>query len=301
MKSEFYRVDGILSEVKCQQLFGDRKVNIQDNQLDLCIGEEFLNACKELKTKPKPLFLEKLFVEEVPLMFCYPQSEQNIPPVFFIHDFEEKKEDHFNDALKLAQEGFFVILADLPLHGERKTKDFDIQFVFDTNPLNRFKKKISIIKKMIEEFKIILNHIKKGPHKISEFIGIIGFSLGANAALMAAISISSIKAVISISPIIDILKQLGLETLNTEEIQSINKHDPIDFCHQVYPAALLLLSGLSDKQINILKMKELDKKLIQIYQKSPEHYGYKSYPGIGHFIAPMMLKKSSLWFKRFLQ
>ena len=58
-------------------------------------------------------------INNVPVAFCYKESDKPLPVVFLLHGHSSCKNNQLANAIKFAQEGFFTVLMDALYHGER--------------------------------------------------------------------------------------------------------------------------------------------------------------------------------------
>lgn len=115
--------------------------------------------------------IEKVYVEDIPMLIVGKQDMNNVPlPGFiFLHGFTSAKEHNLHYAYLLAEKGFRVFLPEAYLHGEREDGD-------TKNLSSSFWK---IIVASIKELHMIKKYITEHGLAIHDCIGLGGTSMGA--------------------------------------------------------------------------------------------------------------------------
>ena len=238
--------------------------------------------------------------ENIPVLFYYPEGVENVPVVFCMHGYSCSKYENENIGAKLAEEGFFAVLPDARMHGERGISDFPEKF----DNTNFFRNFFNVVKETAEDVTRIIDYLKDIKEADIGRVGITGISMGGHTAFMAAAYDKRIKAV---APIIGTPDWTGLFDFHPnltrpdgEFLDYIMQFDPLTHYENFYPAALLVQNGVEDDTVPITGARCLDEKLKGLYKDIPERYRLIKYPETGHEVVQNMIDEAVNWFRRYL-
>ncbi|WP_159886881.1 alpha/beta hydrolase family protein [Paenibacillus puerhi] len=242
---------------------------------------------------------ETITDRHIPTLFCYPPGVRNAPLVFFMHGFTGSKMGDVGYGIRLAEEGFFAVLIDARMHGERKPDRFDEIF----QPGDNFKKScFEMVCGNVEDIRTIMDALQEDPRIDPERIGITGISMGGFTSFMLACEDKRVKALAPLiaSPAWDVLA-------SSEELQNdrafnerVALKDALLNYQKLKPAALLVQNGVKDDIIPITGTRRLHEKMVELYADMEERYAYIEYEDAEHKITEEMFERVIRWFHTFL-
>ena len=159
--------------------FLDTRVSNVVDPYEVKIGLEFLRLASEHKSNDVKLFLEHHIVtdEKIPVLYCYPKSDKPLPVVIFAHGMFGDKVIDLHRGIRLAQEGFFVVLADARLHGERIVDNYT-EYFYENDKVTNCKKFLKVIKGTSEDISKVIDNLKDDSRVDLNRIGMSGISMG---------------------------------------------------------------------------------------------------------------------------
>ena len=238
--------------------------------------------------------------ENIPVLFYYPEGAENIPVVICMHGYYCSKHEIENIGARLAEEGFFAVLPDARMHGERSIPDFSEKF----DNTNFFKNFFNVVKETAEDVTRIIDYLRDIKEADIGRVGITGISMGGHIAFMATAYDNRIKAA---APIIGTPDWTGLIDSHPnftrpegEFLDYIMQFEPLTHYENFYPSALLIQNGVRDVTVPITGARRLVDKLKGLYKDIPEKYLLIEYPETGHEVTQNMIVEAVNWFRRYL-
>lgn len=234
----------------------------------------------------------------VPAVMLYQPGLVQAPLVFFMHGYTGSKMGDIAYGVRLAEEGFFTVLIDARLHGERKPADFEALFgepdAFKTTCFD-------MVCGNVEDIQAIIDDLQGDTRVDTQRIGITGISMGGFTSFMLALQDDRIKALAPMiaSPTWDVL-------LSSEELQGdsefnlrLREADALLHVERLLPMALLVQNGVEDQVIPIQGARDLDTTIRRI-APDKEDYQYIEYEGTGHIVPPEMFEAVVAWLHKYL-
>ncbi|MHB1484130.1 MAG: alpha/beta hydrolase family protein [Saccharofermentanales bacterium] len=238
--------------------------------------------------------------ESIPVLFYYSEGAENAPIVFCMHGYCCSKHANERIGVKFAEAGFFAVLPDARMHGERSMSDFSEKF----DNTNFFRNFFNVVKETVEDVTRIIDYLKDIKEVDTGRVGITGMSMGGHTAFMAALYDKRIKAA---APIIGTPDWTGLFDFHPnlirpegEFLDYVMQFDPLTHYENLYPTALLIQNGVKDDIVPIAGARRLDDKLKRLYKSIPEKYILIEYPEAGHEVTQCMIDAAVDWFRRYL-
>jgi len=294
------------SEINCKsQIEGITAVEIKTskacNESRISLAAEFARHAKMQKTNDIPLTLEHTILteENIPVLFLIPKSDKKLPVVFLCHGAYSNKTNQLGNGIRIAEQGFFTILVDMRMHGERRPADFDDKFSAGQMENNFF----HILKETSDDIIRLIDYIQNDSRIDPTRIGMTGFSMGGFITFMTIQRDKrvSVAGPIAGSPDWDVMRiRPDFSQITEETTKFIDKYNPISDYKSFAHAALLVQNGDADESVPITGSRNLDAKIKEYYRDNPERYQFYEYPGLPHEVDPLMMVRLIEWFKKFL-
>jgi pimeloyl-ACP methyl ester carboxylesterase len=221
----------------------------------------------------------------IPVLACYVPGRESGPLVFLQHGYTGCKEMDLQFGMRIAQEGYFVVLPDARLHGERRPPDF--QQIFESDFYNRF---VDVIEGTVQDITQLIDYFGR------DEAGLAGISMGGFITFLAAVREPRLKAVV---PIIGSPKLLpGPDT--PADQPGLDRFDVIPEAEKIRPKAILVLNGMKDEIVRPDGVMQMDPVLRDLYRDIPERYELVLFENVGHEVTEEMKQRTVDWFKKHL-
>jgi dienelactone hydrolase len=237
----------------------------------------------------------------IPVINLIPdQPTANLPLIFLVHGFETSKEKVIRYGIHFASHGFYTVMMDLPDHGERMIPGFFEKYLDFENSPEIWINRLSLMKKSVEELRLIVDHYHSLTEIDSSRIGMTGISMGGTIVLLESYSDPRIKA---ISPLLSIVgfDQSQEKYLSGKDKQLVKSLDPLFVYDKKPDAAVLLQFGEKDKITEKPSLSEFDKNMKSFFKEEPERYGLIKHKDMGHDVNSDMINNAVMWFEKFLK
>jgi uncharacterized protein len=240
---------------------------------------------------------------KIPVINLMPDNGYKLPMILFIHGFDTSKEKVLRYGIHFAVSGYFTVLIDLPDHGDRVVPDFDELYDLEKNRNVSWFNRLILMKKSLDEIKIIIDHYSALLEIDNSRIGMSGISMGGTITFLAAFYDQRIKV---IAPFLSILGYESMagkndkDTMEKEKLKIIRSMDPLYVCDVKTNTAILAQFGANDKITERPILNEFENKLRVLYKECPERLNFIKHNDIGHDVSPNMIKNAVKWFEKFL-
>lgn len=184
-----------------------------------------------------------------------------------LHGLGGAKEDLLEDMERLAGAGFLVVAFDAPGHGARFSQALMERL---DDPLEQDEAFLDAVKGTARDVSLVVDELGDRGWLPEGRAGVVGFSLGGFAALLARVSDPRLDVVVSIS---------GSPAWDLDE-----EHSPLAHPERFYPAAVLLLNGELDDVVDPLPSRALVTELSRRYGPNAARVQRVSYPDSGHLL-----------------
>ncbi|MFO7730892.1 MAG: alpha/beta hydrolase [Spirochaetia bacterium] len=256
------------------------------------------------------LTLHSTKIHSIPVLEMYPSIEQQpslapLPLVIVFHGFDSSKERKLQNALAIAQQGFFVVIPDAVRHGEREDSSFaalsysqKAEYLFD------------IVNDTAAEIDSIVQHYSQSSIVDNRRCGLEGTSMGGMIVYeyLAKYGREGIRAAVSIistpdfGSIIDNSKLQNPEFYRSYPQSKINRvkdSQPLPQAMKLKDFPLLLLNSEDDSIIPILPVRTFHSALKHQYTDARQ-LRIKTFHDTGHQTTQSMIRESAEWFRRWL-
>ena len=256
------------------------------------------------------LTLHSTKIHSIPVLELYPALEQHssirpLPLVIVFHGFDSSKERKLQNALAIAQQGFFVVMPDAVRHGEREDSNFAaLTYIQKAESL------FDIVSETAAEIDSIVQHYSQSSIVDSSRCGLEGTSMGGMIVYeyLANYGRERIGAAVSIistpdfGSIIDNSKLQNPEFYHSYPQSKINRvkdSQPLPQVLKLKDFPLLLLNSEDDTIIPILPVRTFQTALKHQYTDARQ-LRIKTYHDTGHQTTQSMIRESAKWFRRWL-
>jgi len=272
-----------------------------EDEVDIAI--ECLKQAIIHKNNVQELHMEHSLLtdKEIPALSFYHDCDKKLPVVLCIHGLSSSKTATIQGAIQLAQEGYYAIVIDAALHGERKaenttTLDMNLDHNFAVNFIDALKETAQDVSLIIDSF---------SEHNIADGsrIGVTGNSMGGFITFLAGTYDKRISAIAPLVATPDwsiLLDHPSAEALSYEEKQSIIKDDPIHNYAKLKHTAVLVQNNTDDPVVNVQGARNIVPKLETLFFDTPERYSYIEYNQSGHNVSAEMFSNVIDWFNTFV-
>ena len=250
--------------------------------------------------------------DPVPAIAVYPKDAARLPLVFLFHWFRGSKEVMEPWARDLAPKGFFVVVPDLHLHGERSVKGF-----FARPDLPDLGEEFAVfvhqssIAHSARDFPYLLDGLRGRGEVDLARVGVGGFSMGAGLGMVLAWQEKRLGAVVSLAGACDYWwdvtkvppgpkqdeKRAGYSERVRRLVASI---DPWTRTDRFAPTPLLMANGRKDGYIDIESVRRFAEKVKPHYAAAPDRFRSLE-EDVGHECTDSMRRAADEWFVRFLK
>lgn len=249
------------------------------------------------------IIINKLNINDIPVIVCYKKDSENLPVIIFSHGFRGSKEDFLDDMNIYAKNNLFTISIDNRGHGERKEKHFS-EYAFKNAKLNILKVR-KLINETAKDIPEVINYLEKNHHVDAGRIGMSGISMGGFTTFRALTLETRIKiaSLFISSPIWDELPKTNKKPLiDTIELRKKLKeyskeNAPVNFIEKFYDKKILLQLGKDDKHIDIEKVRRFVNK---VNKHNSDIITIIEYENVAHEVTAEMKRKALDWIKKVL-
>jgi len=238
-----------------------------------------------------------------PLLALVPENGrlERLPLVLLAHGFESSKEKMLRYGIRFAAAGFFTVLMDAPLHGERyEAAEFRKRFEFGPDPRRSWVNRLEIMGVFLEEVLRLIKHYVGDPRVDPDKIGVAGISMGGTVSLLAAAKDPRVKAAVAFVPVVDfesanpVIKQMKIPPAVLGTIRAL---DPVHVIQKAPEGAILIQCGAEDGIVGVEGARNLDAVLRDYYSGNPGKYRYVEYAGVGHDVTLPMADDAVKWMR----
>lgn len=225
------------------------------------------------------------------------------PLVVFLHGWSARKEYQIRSLYVLADRDFFVVAPDLPMHGERKNRDFE------GSP----EVILEIIQRTIQDVNSLFEYYKNDERVDVGHFGITGASLGGIISyIYISLNKNKLKAAVPLIAIPEFTKIVSFmdrdiihnilrlrEKPNMNALQKISDNFQQPKLEELCGVPILMLNGTEDPLIPINEVRKSYKKLKEIC-KGKSLVELIEYPNTGHTVNWEMSLEIANWFEKYL-
>ena len=262
----------------------------------------FLEALKQSvlhKSKSTNILLEYgiYATKEIPALCMYQENAHELPLVLVIHGYTGDKITVIQAGLHLAQAGFFVVLPDARLHGERRPPNFEKRF--DAGFAKTF---LQVLRGTSADISSLIDHFLGDSRADVMRTGVAGISMGGFAGFLAATQEPRIKVAAPIisSPDFTMLgKHPDLPPVDEKTADSLSRYSPLTNYEKLQRTSLLVQNGAKDKIVSVDGPRKLDAVLTKP-GNTPKAYRYIEYADAGHEVTDGMIEHAVKWFTKYL-
>ena len=235
--------------------------------------------------------------------------EQKIPVIILQHGLFGTKERNILMGLELAKEGFFVILPEASMHGERYSESL-IQLLRE-HPINSI---MNVLLETKDDIIRLLDELKDLIDIQISKVGITGVSMGGLLTYMVGMADPRIQAmapIIGSSRYLDIFRyssinrELGIPesviqtiTIPTSIHEALESLDPVYHPEKLLLRPLLHQFGEQDTIIPVNLCLQTADAIQEAYRDAPERFQSIGHPNVGHELTPNMVKRTVEFFKK---
>lgn len=271
---------------------------------ELKLGTEFLRQYLENKTNDVELILEHDIVanDQIPVLYCYPKSDKPLPVVIFAHGMFGDKIIDLHRGIVLAQEGYFVVLADARLHGERIVENYN-QYFYENDKVVNCKKFLQVIKGTSEDISKVIDNLKDDLRVDLNRIGMSGISMGGYVTFLTLANDDRIKVaapMLSSPEWVFNTEKIEQDEYDEELKEIIRINNPINNYKRIASIPIIMQNAIEDPTISINGVRQLVQTLNKEYPESKQKYSLIEYPNIGHEVPDIMIDRIIQWFKEYL-
>ena len=270
---------------------------------DLDIALECLKQAITNKSDEQTIHLEHraLTAAQIPAITFYAESNEKLPVAICIHGLNSSKTQSIQSAIQLAQEGYYTIIIDAAMHGERSLED---PALLDMNMDKEFASNfLYVLKTTANDLSTIIDELVNIPLVDSTRIGVTGTSMGGFITFHAATFEHRISAIAPLVATPDwglLFEHTSAADFDSEKKISIAATDPLHNYQKMAKTAILVQNNTEDPVVDVRGSRNLDKKLKPLFFATPERYSYIEYNQSGHNVSPEMFHNVIEWFNKFV-
>jgi dienelactone hydrolase len=238
----------------------------------------------------------------IPVLCLYPQVEEGgrLPLILFAHGFEQSKEKIIRHGLRLASAGFFTLMPDAPLHGERYIpSEFRERFTADPHSPRTWMNRLYLVRAYLGECRFLLDLYRRDARINPARTGMAGMSMGGAVTLLACAAYPALSAGVAFVPALDYenLEDPGLVKGVSGDVRArFREFDPLYAITEAPRASLFIQVGAKDTVTGTAGARKLDARLSRFYGPDPSRYRFKEYSDMGHAVSPAMMRDAAAWF-----
>jgi dienelactone hydrolase len=238
----------------------------------------------------------------IPVLCLYPQVEEGgrLPLILFAHGFEQSKEKIIRHGLRLASAGFFTLMPDAPLHGERYIpSEFRERFTADPHSPRTWMNRLYLVRAYLGECRFLLDLYRRDARINPARTGMAGMSMGGAVTLLACAADPALSAGVAFVPALDYenLEDPGLVKGVSGDVRArFREFDPLYAITEAPRASLFIQVGAKDTVTGTAGARKLDARLSRFYGPDPSRYRFKEYSDMGHAVSPAMMRDAAAWF-----
>jgi pimeloyl-ACP methyl ester carboxylesterase len=271
------------------------------------------------------IITENYRIGEVPLIILAQEGAERCPIVLYLHGLTSDKRDGLRLGYELAEQGFFVVSLDAPLHGERTGQKVDDAWVPEggyTYPpdtgLDLFFQMYEAIVQVAKDIDALIEHLASDGRVDISRIGMTGFSMGAFATFYVAANNPHIQAAVPMAGIPAFgarWEDVVLEASSyerwaraMEDVQGetdrrtafVRQIDPFDRLREFCPKPLMMIQGDLDTDCPKKYAVDLYRQMKPLYARHSERLRLNIQDGAGHELTKAMREDTCAWFLRYL-
>jgi dipeptidyl aminopeptidase/acylaminoacyl peptidase len=250
---------------------------------------------------------KELRLGEVPALMVR-RGRGRKPAVVYIHGAFLWKEFNLTFLLRLADRGLMVLSIDAARHGKRKVfvaKEYMTLFADANRRLP--KTMLQIFVETARDIPSVLDYLET--EEEVDHVGLIGYSMGGFISILSAALDKRVRAVATFGAGGDwrllferssFPRLMGFpeecSNLDEEDLNMIEKWDPLNRAEEIPPCAVLLINGVDDTIVPPICAENLFTALRPLYRSSPKRLRLVKYP-CGHEVLPEMEAEASRWMR----
>jgi dienelactone hydrolase len=246
---------------------------------------------------------ETVLESGIPVLCAYPDGAggARLPLILFAHGFENSKEKVLKYGIRFAERGFFTVMMDAPMHGERRnSRLFRERYGRQESRGAAWSNRLILMKEYLSEILAILDFFRADGRIDADRTGVAGISMGGTIALLAASRDSRIGSVVSFVPVLDFENVPELRDLRRDypvELDESREYDPIYLFDRAPASGICVLCGEEDEVVGSKGARKLDGILARLYSERPSAYLFREYPGTGHAVSAQMADDAIEWLR----
>lgn len=277
------------------------KGSAEKGELDIAI--ECLKQAIACKNENQTIHMEHttLADKEIPALCFYPDHTGKLPVAICIHGLGSSKLTTIQGAIQLAQKGYYAIIIDAAMHGERKLEN---PLTLNMNLDEKFSENfIRVLKETAQDISLIIDNLPELQIADWSRIGLTGNSMGGFIAFLAATYDKRISAIAPLLATPDwniLFEHPSATAVSEQEKNSIIKDDPIHNYTKLKNSAILIQNNTDDPIVNIQGVRNINPKLKELFFECPERYSYIEYNQSGHNVTAEMFNNVIDWFNTFV-
>lgn len=249
------------------------------------------------------LTIKTIELAGIPCLYVKPNLTFNkVPTVIYYHGWSSNKENNLFLGKILAFHGYRVILPDAMHHGERDALDN-----YNVETLRKYFWKV--IFNSVSEYKSLAKAAVGKLGIDSDNIAVMGSSMGGFIASGVFASNKEIKCLINMNGASawekaeNVFKEIdknGKGAADEQQMEQIQKIDPMANKESLYPRPMLLLHGDSDTSISIDIQRYFYNEMKELYKDKPDRIKFIETPRLNHYKTVGMMEESIAWLEKYL-
>ncbi len=233
----------------------------------------------EMNQAPGKVTVEWLRIageEPIPTIIVRPTGVDSPPAVIIVHGYAGSKDDHLEEAVRIAAAGVTVVNIDARAHGERKNPAVLLD---PPDPWDFY----HIIAGTARDVSVVADYLLAQPALCNGSLGLKGGSMGGYVALAVASHDRRFDPIFSVCGGADysddLLRRFG-HVDGVEELAALAANlDPLKHLSSFYPRRLLLVHGERDDIVPYAGQQHLYHALSPLYVGEPDRLAFISHPG----------------------
>lgn len=249
------------------------------------------------------LTIKTIELAGIPCLYVKPNLTFNkVPTVIYYHGWSSNKENNLFLGKILAFHGNGVILPDAIHHGERGSlENYNVEalrkyfwkVIF--NSVNEYR---SLTKDALEKLGIDPNTIAVMGSSMGGFIASGVFA--SNKEIKCLINMNGASAWEKAENVFKEIDKNGKGAADEQQMEQIQKIDPMANKESLYPRPMLLLHGDIDTSISIDIQRYFYNEMKELYKDKPDRIKFIETPRLNHYKTVGMMEESIAWLEKYL-
>jgi uncharacterized protein len=234
---------------------------------------------------------KKFKIKDIPVLVSYTENNLPKPLVILCHAGFGKKEDWSEQTrTELANEGYYVVVLDSRLHGEREGLTINTMVKEASGKID-MPELLKAVTGTAEDVSTLIDYFEKRSLVQPNNTSVIGISMGGLITFKALSKEKRIKAAVTIVSTNDWnIHPLGVEgirkNVTDEHLKKADEYASEFNSRQAVanyaPCAIMMHNGMVDDVVDIDKIKQSQQEMAQYYQASPNKLKFFYYENMKH-------------------